>query len=37
MTLDTTAAQQLGYHPVGSGLDLLADEVDWVQAQTSTS
>lgn len=37
MTLDTTAAQELGYHPVGNGLDLLADEVEWVQTQSSTS
>lgn len=37
MTLDTTAAQKLGYHPAGNGLDLLADEVEWVQAQSSIS
>nr|WP_090582572.1 nucleoside-diphosphate sugar epimerase [Arthrobacter sp. ov407] len=35
MTLDTTAAQELGYKPAGNGLDLLADEVEWVQTQSS--
>lgn len=35
MTLDTTAAQELGYHPVGNALDLLADEVESVQTQSS--
>ena len=33
MTLDTTAALNLGYRPVGNGLELLADEVAWVQAE----
>lgn len=33
MTLDTTAARKLGYNPVGAGLDLLADEVEWVQTR----
>jgi nucleoside-diphosphate-sugar epimerase len=36
MTLDTTASRNLGYTPAGNGLDLLADEVEWVQTQTST-
>jgi len=35
MTLDTSAAHELGYTPVGKGLDLLADEVAWVQSQTT--
>lgn len=35
MILDTTAARELGYQPVGNGLDLLADEVTWVQTRTS--
>lgn len=35
MTLDTTAARELGYNPIGNGLALLADEVEWVQTQTS--
>lgn len=32
MTLDTTAALDLGYRPVGNGLELLREEVAWVQA-----
>jgi hypothetical protein len=36
MTLDTTASRVLGYTPAGNGLDLLADEVEWVKTQTST-
>ncbi|AXJ09338.1 nucleoside-diphosphate sugar epimerase [Arthrobacter sp. PM3] len=35
MTLDTTASRDLGYKPAGTSLELLADEVEWVQAQTS--
>ncbi|WP_125610050.1 NAD-dependent epimerase/dehydratase family protein [Specibacter cremeus] len=30
MVLDTTASELLGYVPVGSGLDLIMEEVDWV-------
>ncbi|WP_146066147.1 hypothetical protein [Cryobacterium sp. Y82] len=33
IVLDTTAATQLGYVPVATGIDLLADEIDWVAAQ----
>ena len=33
MTLDTTSARELGYNPVGNGLALLADEVEWVQTR----
>ena len=35
MTLDTTASRELGYQPVGTALELLADEVTWVQTQIS--
>lgn len=31
--LDTKASAKLGYVPVGDGLDLLHDEIDWVAAQ----
>ncbi|WP_205683915.1 NAD-dependent epimerase/dehydratase family protein [Cryobacterium aureum] len=33
IVLDTTAATQLGYVPVATGIDLLEDEIDWVAAQ----
>lgn len=36
IVLDTTAATQLGYVPVATGIDLLADEIDWVVAQHVT-
>jgi nucleoside-diphosphate-sugar epimerase len=36
MTLDTTAAQNLGYHPVGKGIDLLKDEIEWIRARRFT-
>ncbi|MDP9883589.1 nucleoside-diphosphate-sugar epimerase [Sinomonas atrocyanea] len=32
MMLDTTAAQELGYRPLGRAVDLLGHEVDWVRA-----
>ncbi len=31
IVLDTTASTSLGYTPVGRGIDLLMDEVDWVR------
>lgn len=31
IVLDTTASTALGYAPVGSSLELLMDEVDWVR------
>lgn len=33
IVLDTSASARLGYVPVGNGLDLLADEIDWVATQ----
>ena len=33
IVLDTRASVRLGYVPGGNGLDLLAEEVDWVAAQ----
>ncbi|MEU6247784.1 saccharopine dehydrogenase NADP-binding domain-containing protein [Glycomyces sp. NPDC047010] len=33
MVLDTTAALELGYRPVGTALDLLAEEVRWVASR----
>ena len=35
IVLDTLASEQLGYRPVGRGIDLIADEARWV-ASTST-
>ena len=32
IVLDTSASIRLGYVPVGSGLDLLPDEIYWVTA-----
>ncbi len=34
MTLDSTAARELGVQPAGSGLGLLAEEVQWVLSRT---
>lgn len=33
MTLDTTAALELGYQPIGSGISLLAQEVRWIRSR----
>jgi nucleoside-diphosphate-sugar epimerase len=30
MTLDTTASLDLGYQPVGNGIDLIAEEIQWL-------
>jgi nucleoside-diphosphate-sugar epimerase len=30
MTLDTTAALELGYEPVGNGIDLITEEIHWL-------
>ncbi|GAA1496366.1 NAD(P)H-binding protein [Paeniglutamicibacter kerguelensis] len=35
MTLDITSAIELGYQPVGSGIELLAEEVRWVLSRIS--
>lgn len=35
LTLDTTAARDVGYQPVGNALDLLIDEVRWVRGGRS--
>lgn len=36
MTLDSAAARELGYAPVGSGISLIAEEVRWVLPQIAT-
>ncbi|MET4705142.1 NAD-dependent epimerase/dehydratase family protein [Frigoribacterium sp. UYMn621] len=33
IVLDTSASRRLGYVPVGTGLSLLAEEIDWIAAQ----
>lgn len=33
LTLDSTAALELGYRAVGNGLDLIAEEVQWILSQ----
>ena len=35
MTLDMASACELGYQPVGNGIDLIAEEVQWVLSRKS--
>ncbi|WP_237762661.1 hypothetical protein [Arthrobacter sp. ERGS1:01] len=35
MILDSSAALELGYQPVGNGLDLIAEEVQWLLSRKS--
>lgn len=35
MTLDSTAALELGYEPVGNGIDLITEEIRWLLSRRS--
>jgi hypothetical protein len=35
MTLDPTAALDLGYEPVGNGIDLITEEIRWLLSRRS--
>ncbi|WP_113717224.1 NAD-dependent epimerase/dehydratase family protein [Arthrobacter dokdonensis] len=35
MILDSTSAFELGYQPVGNGLDLISEEVQWLLSKKS--
>jgi hypothetical protein len=37
ITLDMTAAAELGYTPVGDYADTVADEVDWLVAESRST